>query len=155
MRYELWLSLRYLRAKRRERFVSVIGVLSVGGVALGVMALLVVLAVMSGFDHDLKEKLVGTHAHVSVESLQGIRDVEAVMRTIAATEHVAGVSPFVAGQAIMRLPDRAFGVVVRGLDLDRATRVLEYLHRVWRRPVILHTADAHGAAHELTAPKNG
>jgi len=43
----------------------------------------------------------------------------------------------------------------RGLDLDRATRVLEYLHRVWRRPVILHTADAHGAAHELTAPKNG
>ena len=127
MRYELWLSLRYLRAKQRERFVSVIGILSVGGVALGVMALLVVLAVMSGFDHDLKEKLVGTHAHVSVESFQGIRDVEAVMRTIAATEHVVGVSPFVAGQAIMRLPDRAFGVVVRGLDLDRERQV-SHLH---------------------------
>jgi len=123
MRYELWLSLRYLRAKQREQFVSVIGLLSVGGVALGVAALLVVLAVMSGFDHDLKEKLVGTHAHVTVESTQGIRDVEALMRTIAATEHVVGVSPFVAGQAIMRLPDRAFGVVVRGLDLDRERQV--------------------------------
>ena len=130
MRYELWLSLRYLLARRRERFVSVIAVLSIGGVALGVMALLVVLAVMSGFDHDLKEKLVGANAHLTVESAVGIRDVEPLMRAIAATEHVEGVSPFVVGQAIVRLPDRAFGVMVRGLDLAREVRVTklrEYL----------------------------
>lgn len=123
MSYELWLSIRYLLARRRERFVSVIAVLSIGGVALGVMALLVVLSVMSGFDHDLKDKLVGANAHLTVESAVGVRDVEPLIRRIAATEHVEGVSPFVLGQAIVRLPDRAFGVMVRGLDLEREVRV--------------------------------
>ncbi|MBI3312192.1 MAG: ABC transporter permease, partial [Candidatus Omnitrophica bacterium] len=123
MRYELWLSLRYLLARRRERFVSIIALLSIGGVALGVTALLVVLSVMSGFDRDLKEKLVGANAHVLIESVQGIHDVEPLLRTVAATESVVGVSPFVTGQAIVRLPDRAFGVVVRGLDAQREVRV--------------------------------
>ena len=123
MRYELWLSLRYLLAKRRERFISIIAVLSIGGVALGVMALLVVLSVMSGFDYDLKEKLVGANAHLSVQSASGISDVETVIRTIAASEHVDGVAPFVTGQAIVRLPQRAFGVLVRGLDVSREVRV--------------------------------
>ncbi len=132
MRYELWLSLRYLFARRRERFVSIIAVLSIGGVALGVMALLVVLSVMSGFDHDLKEKLVGANAHLTVESVENIHEVEPLIRTIAATDHVVGVSPFVLGQAILRLPDRALGVLVRGLDVAREVRVSklqEYLIR--------------------------
>lgn len=123
MRYELWLSLRYLLARRRERFISIIAVLSIGGVALGVMALLVVLSVMSGFDHDLKTKLVGANAHLTVESPSGIRDPEAVIRAIAAAEHVDGVAPFIAGQAIVRLPERAFGVLVRGIDAQREIRV--------------------------------
>jgi lipoprotein-releasing system permease protein len=123
MSYELWLSIRYLLARRRERFISLIAVLSIGGVALGVMALLVVLSVMSGFDYDLKEKLVGANAHLTVQAPRGIPDAEPLIRTIAAAEHVAGVSPFVVGQAIVRLPDRAFGVVVRGLDVQREIRV--------------------------------
>ncbi len=124
MRYELWLSLRYLLARRRERFVSLIGLLSVGGVALGVMVLLVVLAVMSGFDHDLQDKLVGTNAHLSVLSEQDLSEnVEPLLRTIAATAHVVGASPFLMGQAILRRPDQAFGVAVRGLDVQRETRV--------------------------------
>ena len=128
MRYELWLGLRYLMARRRERFVSVIAALSIGGVALGVMALLVVLAVMSGFDHDLKEKLVGANAHIVIEADSGIREIEPLMRRVAATEHVVGVSPFVTGQAIVRLPDRAFGVVVRGLDVERERQVSQWHH---------------------------
>jgi lipoprotein-releasing system permease protein len=124
MRYELWLGLRYLLAKRRERFVSVIAVLSIGGVALGVMALIVVLAVMSGFDQDLQDKLVGANSHLIVESAgQGIRDFEPLMRTVAGTEHVVGVAPFLTGQAIIRIQDRALGVAVRGLDADRESRV--------------------------------
>lgn len=135
MRYELWLSMRYLLAKRRERFVSVISVLSIGGVALGVAALLVVLAVMSGFDYDLKEKLVGANAHVVIEADQGLRDIEPLMRQVAGTEHVVGVTPFIVGQAIVRMParpvsmagaggpDRAFGVAVRGLDPARERHV--------------------------------
>ena len=97
--------------------------LSIGGVALGVMALLVVLSVMSGFDYDLKEKLVGTNAHLVVESPQGMTEVEPLIRQVAAAEHVVGVSPFVMGQAIVRLPDRAVGVMVRGIDVEREVRV--------------------------------
>lgn len=123
MRYEFWLGARYLFAKRRERFISVIAILSIGGVALGVAALLIVLAVMSGFDHDIKDKLVGTNAHLVVERPDGIADVEGPIRQISALDHVVGVTPFVSGQAILRQPDRAFGVLIRGIDLKREARV--------------------------------
>jgi lipoprotein-releasing system permease protein len=123
MRYEFWLGARYLFAKRRERFVSVIAALAIGGVALGVAALLVVLAVMSGFDHDIKDKLVGINAHLVVEAPHGVANAEELIRDLNATEHVVGVSPFITGQAILRLPDRAFGVLVRGIDLARESRV--------------------------------
>ena len=123
MRYEVWLGLRYLFAKRRERFISIIAVLSIGGVALGVAALLTVLAVMSGFDHDITEKLIGTNAHLIVDAPQGLTDAPELMRRLSAAEHVVGVSPFVSGQAILRLPDQAFGVLVRGIDVEREPRV--------------------------------
>ena len=123
MRYELWLGLRYLFTKRRERFISIIATLSIGGVALGVAALIVVLAVMSGFDHDITDKLVGTNAHLVVEGAGGVRDPEPLIRRLSAMEHVVGVSPYISGQAILRLPDRAFGVLVRGIDVQRESRV--------------------------------
>ena len=123
MRYECWLGFRYLFAKRREQFISVIAVLSIGGVALGVTALITVLAVMSGFDRDIKEKLVGTNAHLIVDTPRGISETTELMRRLTAMEHVVGVSPFVTGQAIVRLPDRAFGVLVRGIDEKREVRV--------------------------------
>ncbi len=123
MRYELWLGLRYLFARRRERLISVIALLSISGVTLGVAALLVVLAVMSGFDYDIKDKLVGTNAHLLVEAPEGVRETEELMRQLSATDHVIGVSPFVSGQAILRLPGRAFGVAVRGIDVKREARV--------------------------------
>lgn len=123
MRYELWLGLRYLFTKRRERFISIIATLSIGGVALGVAALIVVLAVMSGFDHDITDKLVGVNAHLTVEGPDGVRDVEPLIRRLSAMEHVVGVSPFVSGQAILRMPNRAFGVLVRGIDVQRESRV--------------------------------
>jgi lipoprotein-releasing system permease protein len=130
MRYELWLGVRYLFAKRHERFISIIALLSIGGVALGVSALITVLAVMSGFDHDITDKLVGTNAHLIVDAPGGVRETEELIRRLAEMEHVVGASPFIAGQAIVRLPDRAFGVAVRGIDIDREARVnrfTEYL----------------------------
>ena len=125
MRYELWLSLRYLLAKRRGWFVSLIAVLSIIGVALGVATLIIVLSVMSGFDADITDKLVGANAHLIVGTEQGLSEdqVEPLMRQIAATDHVVGVSPFLIGQAILRLPDQALGVTVRGLDTEREVRV--------------------------------
>ncbi len=125
MRYEFWLSMKYLLHKRRERLISVISLLAISGIAIGVMALLVVLSVMSGFDYDLKEKLVGANAHLIVEAAdgQGLREIDPLMRAVAGSEHVVGGAPFISGQAIVRLPDRAFGVSIRGIDLERETRV--------------------------------
>jgi len=123
MRYEFWLARRFLFARRREKFISIIATLSIGGVALGVAALIVVLAVMSGFDHDITEKLVSINAHVVVDSPQGVEDDDELLRQLSALEHVVGVSPFVAGQAILRLPDQAFGVLVRGMDPQREGRI--------------------------------
>ena len=125
MRYEVWLGLRYLFAKRREQFISIIAAVSIGGVALGVAALLVVLAVMSGFDHDIKEKLVGINAHIVVDRPQGIADAAPLLRDLGAMGHVVGAAPFVSGQAILRLPDQAFGVLVRGIDSERESRASE------------------------------
>ena len=130
MRYEFWLGVRYLFAKRREQFISVIAALSIGGVALGVAALIVVLAVMSGFDHDITDKLIGTNAHLIIESPDGLRESETLMPRVAAMPHVVGASPFVAGQAILRLPQQAFGVLVRGIDVAReakVSRIAEYM----------------------------
>lgn len=123
MRYEVWLGLRYLFARRRERFISIIAALSIGGVALGVTALLVVLAVMSGYESDMKDKLIGTKAHLIVDTETGVRETAELMRRLSAMDHVVGVSPFVEGQGILRLPDRAFGVLLRGIDVEREARV--------------------------------
>ena len=67
MSYEFWISFRYLVSKRKEKFISIISLISIMGVAVGVTALIVVLAVMSGFDSDLREKIVGTNSHIIIE----------------------------------------------------------------------------------------
>lgn len=125
MGYELWLGLRYLFAKRQEKFISLIAVLSIGGVALGVAALIVVLSVMTGFDHDIKDKLVGTNAHIIVDAPAGMKAQETgeLMSRLTALEHVQGASPYITGQAILRLPEQAFGVLVRGIDAEREAQV--------------------------------
>ena len=66
MRYEWFIGLRYLKAKRKQTFISIITVISIAGVMLGVMALIVVLSVMNGFQQTLKEKILGTQAHIVV-----------------------------------------------------------------------------------------
>ena len=66
MGYELFISLRYLKAKRKQTFVSIITFISTAGIAIGVMALIVVIGVMTGFEEDLKEKILGTNAHLIV-----------------------------------------------------------------------------------------
>ncbi|MDF1556066.1 MAG: ABC transporter permease, partial [Deferrisomatales bacterium] len=93
--FELWIALRYLRARRREFFISLITWISVGGVALGVAALHVVLSVMTGFEADLRDKILGTHAHVVVRAAQGsIGDPAAVVQAVENQPGVRGATPF-------------------------------------------------------------
>jgi len=98
--FELLLALRYLRPKRT--FVSIITLISIVGVALGVAVLIIVISVMSGFDHDLRDKILGFNAHLKVYA-EGttIQDYGPVMKTVAANKNVRGVAPFVLGQVLV------------------------------------------------------
>ena len=130
MRYELWISFRYLVSKRREKFISIVSFISIMGVALGVAALIVVIAVMSGFDHDLREKIVGTNSHIVIEKDGGIEDYNALIDEVNSMPHVIASSPFINGQALIRQKDSVTGVLFRGIDPERerfVTKIEEYL----------------------------
>jgi len=121
MKYEWFIGLRYLRSKRRQKFISVIGAISVLGVLLGVMALNIVLSVMGGFEDELKDKLLGVNSHIVVLSSEGgIADYEAVTERVLKVPHVVGASPFIYGQAMVVGESSVTGAIVRGIDVARA-----------------------------------
>ena len=98
--FELFLALRYLRPKRT--FVSVITLISIVGVALGVAVLIIVISVMSGFDHDLRDKILGFNAHLTVsKSGETMKDYAAVAKVVSQNKNVRGVSPFVFGPVLV------------------------------------------------------
>ena len=98
--FELFLALRYLRPKRT--FVSVITLISILGVALGVAVLIIVISVMSGFDHDLRDKILGFNAHLTVsQSGTTMKNYAAVEKIILQNKNVRGVSPFVFGPVLV------------------------------------------------------
>lgn len=130
MRFELKLAFRYLTTGRKERFISLIGLISILGVAIGVMALIVVLAVMSGFDRELKDKIVGSFAHITVESEAGIADYGALAETIKSVPMVEAVSPYIQGQVLISAYDKLFPVAVRGIEPDtekNISKLREYI----------------------------
>ena len=130
MPYELWIGFRYLVSKRKEKFISIISFISIMGVALGVTALIVVLAVMSGFDRDLREKIVGTNSHIVIEKDGGILDYNSLVRKINKIPHVKASSPFINGQALIRQDEQVLGVMLRGIDSVRekdVTNIQKYM----------------------------
>ncbi|MGH7409929.1 MAG: lipoprotein-releasing ABC transporter permease subunit [Candidatus Methylomirabilis sp.] len=125
MPYELFVGFRYLRARRKQAFISLITVISIGGVALGVMALIVVLAVMSGFEHDLRAKILGTNAHLWVlrHGDRGMEEPDRAQAQIRGVPHVVAVSPFTYHQVMLSADRGAGGAVLRGMNLDSAQAV--------------------------------
>jgi lipoprotein-releasing system permease protein len=124
MSYELLIGLRYLRAKRKSTFISIITFISTAGVALGVMALIVVLAVMTGFEEDLKEKILGTNAHVVVlKNSGGIEGNAGVMDRLKRVPGVVAATPFVYSQVMLTTGSNVSGVVLRGIDPESDARV--------------------------------
>ena len=98
--FELLLALRYLRPKRT--FVSIITLISILGVALGVAVLMIVISVMSGFDHDLREKILGFNAHLKIfANGRPLENYSPVMQLVASNQNVRGVAPFVLGQVLV------------------------------------------------------
>ncbi len=114
---ELFLCLRYLKPKRT--FVSVITVISVLGVAIGVMVLVVVLSVMNGMGRDLKLIMLGMNSHVIVVSDEVMRDWETVAATAEKTPHVRAAAPFVVGPVMLEFRDTFFTGVIKGIEPKR------------------------------------
>ena len=121
MQYELFIGLRYLKAKRKQAFISVITFISILGITVGVTALIIVLSVMAGFEETLREKILGINAHVVVMGFgAGISDYQRVADEIKSVDGVTGVTPFTYSQAMLSSDGGATGAVLRGLDLKTA-----------------------------------
>ncbi len=118
--FELFVARRYLTAKGKDKFLSVITLISIGGVAVGVMALVVVLSVMNGFEIDLREKILGTTAHITVLHIgrEGITDYGAVAAEVERLEGVEAVAPFVYVEGILSSKHDSIGAVIRGVDME-------------------------------------
>lgn len=118
MRFELFIAFKHLIKGRRHGFISLISVISVLSVAVGVMALIVVLAVMSGFDRELKSKIVGVQPHIILEAVGGIEKPDEIKQAIdpLGFSEIVSIAPFVQGQAILRSKSAATGVIVKGVD---------------------------------------
>jgi len=115
--FELKIGLRYLKAKRKSTFISIITFISTAGVTLGVMALIVVLAVMTGFERDLKEKILGTNAHlVVIRSGAPMDDYRSMMERLQQLPGVEAVTPFIYNQVMLSTGRHVSGVVLRGID---------------------------------------
>ncbi len=116
--FEWMLSLRYLRARRKEGFISVIAGFSFLGIVLGVATLIIVMAVMNGFRGELLDKILGLNGHLLIQPLEKpLNDWEEVAGRIAAVKGIRLAAPIVEGQALASSPFNAGGVLVRGIRL--------------------------------------
>ena len=125
MSFELFISLRHLKSKRAQKFISLNTWISIGGVALGVMALIVVIAVMSGFGKDLRDKILGTNSHIVVTNItrSGTDDFESVLKKVMQSDGVKAAAPFILNQVMLTFGSKSSGVVVRGVDPEREAMV--------------------------------
>ena len=125
MFFELFLSIRYLRAKRKQAFISVITVISVLGVMIGVMALVVVLSVMNGFRADLMSKILGVKSHLLVLSYKGaFNDYKRVAGRVGQVEGAVATTPFIHSQVMVNKSGNVSGAILRGIDPQTAGNVL-------------------------------
>ncbi|TDR37365.1 lipoprotein-releasing system permease protein [Tahibacter aquaticus] len=123
---ELFIGLRYTRAKRRNHFISFISLISMLGIALGVTALIVVISVMNGFDNELRTRILGMVSHATISSLDegGMSDWAATQKKAEANSHVLGSAPFIEREAMLQ-GDRVGGAIVRGVLPDQEPKVSE------------------------------
>lgn len=125
MSYELFIGLRYLRAKRKQTFVSLITLISIAGVTVGVTALIVVIAVMNGFKEELRDKILGVTSHVVISRFDG--NISKYQEVKAKVEEVSGVNaatPFIYTQVMISSRKAISGAVLRGIEPQTASKVI-------------------------------
>ena len=116
MNWKLFVGLRYLTRRRKERFISIVSVISILGVIVGVAALIVVISIMTGFDLEIKEKIIGTYSHIVLFKEGGITGEKDVMDILNSKKHVVASSPFIDEPAFLQHKNGVVGILLRGLD---------------------------------------
>jgi len=130
MSFEYFIGGRYLRAKQKETFISFITMLSIAGVTVGVMALIVVIAVMAGFESDLKNRILGIESHVVImRHGSPFSDYDKLLSRGVNTDGVEAATPFIYTQIMLRSSSGVSGAVLRGIDPESAGRVIKVLDR--------------------------
>jgi lipoprotein-releasing system permease protein len=121
---EYFIGLKYLLAKRKQTFISIITAISVAGVAVGVMALIIVLAVMNGFEKELKDRILGATAHIHVTNLEGsISDPFALAQRVGTMDGITAASPYIFSQVMISSGTASTGAILRGVDVATVGKV--------------------------------
>ncbi|MBI4652020.1 ABC transporter permease, partial [Candidatus Desantisbacteria bacterium] len=126
--FEWFIGLRYIKAKEKRAFISLITLISIGGVALGVMILITVLAVMNGFEKDLRNKILGTMSHITIfkQGEDNFKEYREIMTRISKTPHIVSSTPFIFAQAMLQSTSGSMeGVIVRGVNPIQEASVTE------------------------------
>lgn len=128
MSFEFFIGSRYLKIRQKQSFISLITILSIAGVAVGVMALIVVIAVMSGFESDLKSRILSVESHlVLMRYGKPFSDYQKIVKYIEKCEGIEAATPFVQTQAMLRSSFGISGTVLRGIDPQSAGKVIKTL----------------------------
>ena len=127
MSFEIFVALRYLMARRKQAFISLISLISVLGVAVGVMALLIALALMTGLQGELRDRIIGSAAHVYVFKVAsgGITDPELEMKRLLEVPRVQGAAPVMIGKAMISSAQADGFIDVKGIDPEREKTVTQ------------------------------
>ncbi len=125
--YEFFIARRYLQARRKQMFVSLVSFMSVTGIFLGVAALIIVLAVMNGFETDLRNKILGINSHIILMKYTGaLEGYPSVREKVEKLPGIVASTPFIYGQAMIKKDDRVTGIVLRGIDPESAGNVIDF-----------------------------
>jgi len=132
MKFELFVARRYLTARRKQAFISVITSISVLGIAIGVAALVIAIALITGFQGDVQDKILGATSHVMVSDLggQGLAGYEGLAEKIRAIPGVESVTPVVYSTALITGLGESSGALVKGLDFDRERQSATWLQKL-------------------------
>ena len=132
MKFELFVALRYLKAKRKQTLVSVISGISILGIAAGVMALVIALALSTGFKEDIQAKIVGATSHINLLRLDNtaLLDYEQVLDRVRGTPRVVGVAPAIFNQVFIASTHRNQGAVLKGIDPAREREISDFFSHV-------------------------
>jgi lipoprotein-releasing system permease protein len=125
LHFEWFVCLRYLRAKRKKGFISLITIISIVGVAVGVMALIGVLGLMTGFTEEFRAKILGVNSHIVVQRYGGlINEYSDLRNDLLSKPEITGVSPYIYTQAMITAGEGGTGAILRGIDPATASSVI-------------------------------